>query len=134
MESLTIGKLARAAGVNLETIRYYQRRGLVVEPLKVQGGYRHYPAETINRIRFIKRAQQLGFTLEEIGDLLLLGDGHCKETQALATRKLAMIETRLADLENMRVTLKELITQCETGSNKAGCPIVESLKASMERG
>lgn len=133
MESLTIGKLARAAGVNLETIRYYQRRGLVVEPPKVHGGYRHYSVETINRVRFIKRAQQLGFTLEEIGDLLLLGDGHCKETQALAAKKLAMIETRLADLENMRMTLRELIIRCEMGNNKAGCPIVESLKASMER-
>ena len=133
MESLTIGKLARAAGVNLETIRYYQRRGLVVEPPKVHGGYRHYPAESIDRVRFIKRAQQLGFTLEEVGDLLLLGDGHCKETQALATKKLALIEIRLADLENMRVTLKDLISQCEMGNDRAGCPIVESLKAGMEK-
>lgn len=127
---LTIGTLASKAGVNIETIRYYQRRGLLQEPPKPREGYRHYPSESVDRVRFIKRAQKLGFTLEEIVTLLQLGDGHCAETQKLATQKLQLIEARLADLEKMRDTLTALVSQCGQETAQKGCPIVATLASS----
>ena len=92
-EQLTIGRLAKAAGVNVETIRYYQRRGLLDEPEKPLGGHRRYADSATGRVSFIKRAQQLGFTLEEVKSLLKLEDGQsCRETRLLAEHKLALIE------------------------------------------
>jgi MerR family mercuric resistance operon transcriptional regulator len=126
MKEMTIGVLARAAGVNIETIRYYQRRGLIGTPRKPPGGVRRYAANTLARLRFIKRAQQLGFSLREIGDLLELGSGACAETRVLAEARLADIETRLHDLQTMRRTLARLIQACRAG-REAACPIVESL-------
>ena len=97
---LTIGRLADQAGVNVETIRYYQRRGLVPEPDKPINGHRRYAAEASRRVRFIKRAQVLGFTLEEIGGLIQLDESHaCSETRELAARKLDVIDAKLADLK-----------------------------------
>ncbi len=124
---LTIGALASKAGVNIETIRYYQRRGLLQEPPKPREGYRRYPDDSVDRVHFIKRAQKLGFTLDEIVTLLQLGDGHCAETQKLATLKLQLIEARLADLEKMRNTLITLVNQCGQDATQTGCPIVASL-------
>jgi MerR family mercuric resistance operon transcriptional regulator len=127
---LTIGKLATAAGVNIETIRYYQRRGLLDEPDKPLGGYRRYPAEAAERVHFIKRAQQLGFTLEEVKGLLLLEDGqNCRETRLLAQRKLALIEERIDDLARMRRTLRGLIAECAKGGRPRSCPIIATLAA-----
>ena len=101
-DSITIGRLAQAAAVNVETIRYYQRRGLVGEPVKPLGGHRRYPPEAVKRVRFIKRAQNLGFTLDEVRGLLALDDGQsCHDTRRLAEKKLAVIEARLADLARM---------------------------------
>ncbi|WP_126312672.1 MerR family transcriptional regulator [Delftia acidovorans] len=106
---LTIGKLADAAGVNIETIRYYQRRGLLDEPPKPPGGHRRYAPEQAMRVRFIKRAQALGFTLDEVGALLTLDAVcACGETQALAVRKLGLIEQKMADLAAMQRVLGEL--------------------------
>lgn len=127
IKGITIGTLARKAGVNIETIRYYQRRGLLQEPPKPAEGYRLYPLEAVARVLFIKRAQRLGFSLEEIIHLLKLGEGNCSETKALALQKLSAIESRLEDLERMRRTLQELVQQCESGAATAGCPIVSSL-------
>ena len=124
--ALTIGRLARAARVNVETIRYYQRRGLLGTPRKPAGGVRHYPDEALARLRFIKRAQQLGFSLRDIGELLALGEQSCAQTRDLAERRLADIEARLLDLANMRRTLKRLIRSCQAGE-KTGCPIVRTL-------
>lgn len=126
MKDMTIGTLARAAGVNIETVRYYQRRGLIDTPRKPLGGVRRYPSTTLTSLRFIKRAQELGFTLREIGDLLELGAGACAETRALAETRLADIETRLRDLQAMRRTLLHLIETCRAG-REASCPILESL-------
>src|SRR5258706_7628452 len=127
-EQLTIGRLAAAAGVNVETIRYYQRRGLVDEPSKPLGGQRRYALSAATRVRFIKRAQQLGFTLEEVTGLLLLEDGqNCRETRLLAERKLALIEKRIADLTRMRRTLKGLIIECAAGRGRRSCPIIATL-------
>jgi len=132
-EELTIGRLAKAAGVNVETIRYYQRRGLVDEPSKPLGGHRRYAASAAARVRFIKRAQQLGFTLEEVTGLLRLEDGQsCRETRLLAEHKLALIEKRIADLTRMRRTLKGLITECAAGRGKRSCPIIATLSANLE--
>jgi MerR family transcriptional regulator, mercuric resistance operon regulatory protein len=124
---MTIGKLAGCAGVNVETIRYYQRRGLLDEPDKPLGGYRRYPAEMAKRVRFIKRAQALGFTLEEVGGLLRLDAARaCAETRELATHKLALIKEKLADLASMRKALAALVAKCDTGGRRA-CPIIQTL-------
>ncbi|HRM94060.1 MAG TPA: Hg(II)-responsive transcriptional regulator, partial [Alicycliphilus sp.] len=122
MSELTIGSLADEAGVNVETIRYYQRRGLMPEPDKPAQGYRRYDATTVKRVRFIKRAQALGFTLEEIGGLLKLDEAHaCAETRELASHKLQTIETKLADLVAMRKALTALLCQCDAGAMKGNC-------------
>lgn len=128
--SMTIGRLAHAAGVNVETIRYYQRRDLLDEPNKPLGGHRRYAPEAARRVNFIKRAQQLGFTLEEVKDLLMLEDGqNCRETRRLAQHKLQIIETRIADLDRMRRLLKGLIGECELGKQPRSCPIIATLSA-----
>lgn len=128
MSELTIGSLADEAGVNVETIRYYQRRGLMPEPDKPAHGYRRYDATTVKRVRFIKRAQALGFTLEEIGGLLKLDEAHaCAETRELASHKLQTIETKLADLVAMRKALTALLCQCDAGAMKGNCPIIHAL-------
>jgi len=132
-EELTIGRLAKAAGVNVETIRYYHRRGLVDAPYKPLGGHRRYAPSAVSRVRFIKRAQQLGFTLEEVTALLRLEDGQsCVETRRLAERKLALIETRIADLTRMRRTLKGLIIESAAGRRPRSCPIIATLSADLE--
>ena len=128
MSALTIGGLADEAGVNVETIRYYQRRGLMPEPDKPAQGYRRYDATTVKRVRFIKRAQALGFALEEIGGLLKLDEAHaCAETRELASHKLQTIETKLADLVAMRKALTALLCQCDAGAMKGNCPIIHAL-------
>ena len=131
-QKLSIGSLAKAADVNVETIRYYQRRGLVDEPSKPLGGHRRYAAAAAARVRFIKRAQQLGFTLEEIKELLLLEDGQsCREARMLAERKLGLIEKRVADLNRMRRLLKGLIAECGEGKRPRSCPIIATLSAEV---
>ncbi len=124
---LTIGRLAKAAEVNIETIRYYQRVALLVEPIKPLAGFRVYPSETINRIRFIKRAQKLGFNLLDIAHLLELGEGHCNDVREQAEAKLGQIEAQIKDLQTIRKTLKKLITECNGGDKSEPCPIVQSL-------
>ncbi|MGH8638893.1 MAG: Hg(II)-responsive transcriptional regulator [Burkholderiales bacterium] len=132
-EQLTIGRLAEAAGVNVETIRYYQRRALLAEPSKPLGGHRRYPAVAVKRVRFIKRAQQLGFTLAEVEGILLLEDGqNCRATRLLAEQKLALIAERIADLARMRRLLKGLITECKGGKRPRTCPIIATLSAGAE--
>ena len=129
-EGLTIGLLARAAEVNIETIRYYQRRGLLEQPPKPPRGRRRYSGVAVRRVRFIKRAQLLGFTLEEIGRLLQLEDGQsCRKTRLLAEQKLMVIEQRLADLTRVRRVLKGLVAQCAEGKRPRSCPIIATLSA-----
>lgn len=125
---LRIGTLAREAGVTVETIRYYQRRNLLGEPERPPRGQRAYPARYVDRLRFIKRAQALGFTLEEIAELLALdsGTGHAR-AQALASRRLAEIEDKIRDLERMRATLRELLHRCEHTRGRVACPIITGL-------
>ncbi|MEX6503812.1 Hg(II)-responsive transcriptional regulator [Pseudomonas zhanjiangensis] len=125
---LTIGQLAKAAGVTVETIRYYQRRSLLIEPSKPLGGHRRYPQEMVRRLHFIKRAQALGFTLSEVEDLLALdGASACSATRALAAHKREAIEKKIDDLAAMRGALDRLIRQCDQGGGKAGCPTINTL-------
>jgi len=127
-QRLTIGKLATTSEVNVETIRYYQRVGLIKEPPKPLNGFRVYPASDVNRVRFIKRAQPLGFTLKEIHELLDLGGGHCREIQVLAKQKLEKIESHMRDLKAMRKALNALVTQCELDENSdIHCALIDSL-------
>ncbi|MFV2059697.1 MAG: Hg(II)-responsive transcriptional regulator [Gammaproteobacteria bacterium] len=124
---LTIGFLARAADVNIETIRYYQRVGLIKEPEKPGTGYRMYSDDVVDRIRFIKRAQSLGFSLNEIGELLELGDGHCSDIRVRAEQKCDHIEQQIKDLRKLRKVLADLILTCQKKNDDFHCPIVEAL-------
>jgi MerR family mercuric resistance operon transcriptional regulator len=125
---LTIGRVAKLAGVNVETIRYYQRRGLLHEPDKPLGSYRRYPTETVRHLRFIKRAQALGFTLEEVASLLSLEQASaCAETRAVAAHKVDLIDRKIADLASIRAALASLVEQCDAGKSANGCPIIAAL-------
>ena len=127
---LTIGGLAQTTGVSVETIRYYQRRGLVDVPRKPLGGHRHYAAAVVLRLQFIKRAQQLGFTLDEIAGLLRLESGQdCREIRQLAEHKLAAIEKHIADLTLKHSTLASLIVECTPEQTARSCPLIISLSA-----
>ena len=126
--AMTIGELARAACVHVETIRYYQRLGLLPVPAKPYAGQRRYGEAELNRLRFIKRAQSLGFSLEEVRLLLDLARREpCSETKRIARQKLAAVEEKLADLNAMRTTLLELVNACDLGGSSDSCPIIECL-------
>ena len=123
----TIGRLAHAAGVNVETVRYYQRVGLIVEPDKPAQGFRKYSSDTLEQIRFIKRAQRLGFNLKEIAELLELNEGCCSDIRVRAELKRDKIEKQIRDLQALQTTLDQLIYACRSGKNERKCPIVETL-------
>ena len=133
MTGMTIGALAKAAGVHVETVRYYQRIGLLTPPLRAHGTIRRYPQQSLQRLRFIRRAQQLGFSLEEVAHLLELGDSrYCAETRDMAAEKLAAINAKIADLAAMKQVLAELVTACGKRSGARGCPIIDSLTRQEE--
>ena len=136
VENLTIGAFAQASGVNVETVRYYQRRGLLPEPRKPLGGIRRYGESDVARVRFIKTAQRLGFTLEEVALLLKLDDGtHCSDAAAIAQHKLAEVRARLADLGLMENVLADLVARCQKARGNISCPLISSLhSASVEPG
>jgi len=123
----TISKAAQRAGVGIETIRYYQRRGLIEEPDKPVEGYRLYPEQTIARVRFIKRAQELGFSLKEVKTLVELGDEKCLKTRDLAVLKLELVETKIRDLQSIENNLRDLIRYCDTRREDEACPIYYSI-------
>jgi MerR family mercuric resistance operon transcriptional regulator len=126
---LTISRVATEGGVSVETIRYYQRRGLLAEPPKPVGGYRNYPKEIVKRIRFIKRAQALGFSLEEVAELLQLDvEDACAKSCDLAERKLVVIDQKIAELAAMRRALAKLMAACDKKSRRGACPIIAALK------
>ena len=130
MRSFTTGELARETGVNVETVRYYERRGLITEPPRTESGYRQFSPKTIQRIRFIKRAQELGFTLKEIGQLLSIADGNgsrCEDVYEFTTEKIKEIEGKIQHLQRLRTVLTELAEICPNDGPIAKCPIVESL-------
>lgn len=126
---LTISQLAKAAAVNVETIRYYQSIHLISTPLKPLSGYRVYPDEAIGTLKFIKRAQQLGFKLTEIAELLELGSGNCADVREQAETKRKQIQRQIEDLSALRDTLDSLIQSCDTTTGQhTACPIVDSLR------
>jgi MerR family mercuric resistance operon transcriptional regulator len=128
--TLTIGRLARAAGVGVETIRYYQRRGLLPIP-GTSGAFRHYPAALLGRIRFIKRSQELGFSLDEIGQLLRLEDGTDRRSvRRISAERLEQIDAKVADLKRMQRVLGHLVAECEHADLNRPCPIIATLSAS----
>jgi MerR family mercuric resistance operon transcriptional regulator len=128
LEHLTIGAFAKAAGVNVETIRYYQRKGLLMEPDKPYGGIRRYGGADVARVKFVKAAQRLGFSLNEIGELLKLEDGtHCREAAELVTLRLADVRARLTDLTRMEQALSTLVNECCTHDGHVSCPLIDAL-------
>ena len=127
-ESMTIGALAQSAGVGVETVRYYQRRGLLPLPARSYGTIRRYDSDDTSRLRFIRRAQELGFTLDEIGELLELQDGTDRRAiRRIARTRLDQVESRLADLERMRGALEHVIHECEHAPGAPRCPIIEAI-------
>ncbi len=123
---LTISRLARLAGIGVETIRYYQRIGLLATPPRPAHGYRTYPADSLERLHFIARAKQLDFTLKEIAELLQLGPADCQTTRELAKHKREHIQRKIRDLQAMNEILDQLIACCETNRGD-DCPILASL-------
>jgi MerR family copper efflux transcriptional regulator len=133
-EKLTISRLAQLGGVNLETIRYYERQGLLAAPPRTAAGYRVFPREAARRLRFIKRAQELGFSLSEISELLALRMKPGTKQADMRTRaeaKIADIEQKIQSLQAMKKTLRQLTERCEGCGPLAECPILESLDEEM---
>ncbi len=128
MNSFTIGQAARAAGVGVETIRFYERKNLIVQPPKpASGGYRNYGDDIVRRIRFIRQAQELGFSLKEVGDLLNLRadpDSDCADVQRRARQKLAEVERKVAQLQQIGAALAEVIAACPSRGGLDGCSII----------
>ena len=133
MNGLTTGELAKQGGVNLETIRFYERQGLIPKPPRTPSGYRLFPTGTDQRVRFIKRGQELGFSLREIKELLALRldpDTTCREMRQRAEDKLCDIERKISDLKRMQVVLTRLAEACPGRGATIDCPILETLDAS----
>lgn len=127
---LTVGQLAEQAGVGVETIRFYEREGLLAEPRRSPSGYRQYTPDAAERVRFLRRAQWLGFTLRDAKELLALRDdpnADRAEVREKATGKLADIDTRIAELQAMRVELAKLVATCRGAGPAAGCPIIAAI-------
>jgi Hg(II)-responsive transcriptional regulator len=123
-------ELAGRAGVNSETLRYYERRGLLNEPPRTSGGYRDYPDAAVELLRFVKRAQELGFTLDEVEELLHLDSGgpdSCDAARALAEARKADLEARIADLQRMRDSLAGLVTTCDLPRADRHCPLLATI-------
>ncbi len=129
-ERLLVGQVARRAGVNVETLRYYERRGLLRQPPRRPSGYREYTSEDALRVGFIKRAQKLGFTLREIEQLLRLRDDRrasCDVVRSAAQAKVEDIDQKIASLKAMRRALETLVSSCESNRSARECPILEAL-------
>ena len=124
---LTIGKLATQANVTIETIRYYQRIGLLIEPTKPANGYRQYSSKVIARIQFIKRAQLSGFSLKEILELLSLDSSHCTDVRKMAEQKRKQIDDQIKDLTVLRNILDGLVKGCQTNPSTEQCSLIDAL-------
>jgi len=128
--SMTIGTMAATAGVNIETIRFYQRKGLVPKPKRSRGAVRRYGLEAVARVKFVKAAQRLGFSLVEIGALLKLDDGtHCKEAREMAEEKLTDVRAKLCDLQRIESALKTVVADCSGARGAVTCPLIASLRS-----
>jgi len=129
-EGMNIGAAARRAGVHVETIRYYQRRGLLPRLPPLQRGTRRYSADLVDQVRFIKRAQQLGFSLHDVAELLALAQGNtCSPVCTLAERKIEDVQRKIADLQSMQKALQGLVAGCYATRAEDPCPLVQALAA-----
>lgn len=130
MDSLTIGQVAKTAHVNVETVRYYERRGLLPEPARRPSGYRSYAPDAVRRIQFIRQAQQLGFSLQEVSELLLLRvdpEMSCREVKQRAETKIADIERKIEDLRSMQQALATLAETCSGEGPISECPFLDAI-------
>lgn len=130
-------QVAAQAGVNVQTLRYYERRGLLPLPDRLESGYRSYGADAVRTVRFVKRAQQLGFTLEEIDSLLDLADGgpeNCDAAKTLATEKVVQLEQKIAHLTAMRDSLRQFVATCGRSPGNRVCPMLDALKDHIDIG
>jgi MerR family mercuric resistance operon transcriptional regulator len=124
---MTISKLAKSAGVKLETVRYYQRIGLLRTPRRPDHGFRSYGDEDALHLRFVRHWQTLGFTLVEIAALLHLSSADCKEAERLAKERLTAVKVKIKDLRRLENALQNTVLQCEQRQPRAGCPLIEAL-------
>ena len=130
MKMLTIGQIARRAGVGVETVRFYERQGLLEEPERRESGYRQYTEEVVYRLRFIRRAKELGFTLKEIRELMAFRrdpSATRADVRQQAKAKIADIEAKIRDLQRMKEALHKLTASCRGHGPASGCPILEAL-------
>ncbi len=130
-ETLRTGEVAARSGVNVETLRYYERRGILANPGRRRSGYREYPPDTVRLVRFVKKAQGLGFTLAEVQELLRLRSDRtasCSDVRAAAVAKIADIDAKLRSLAAMRSALDALVASCKRGRSTRECPILEALE------
>jgi Hg(II)-responsive transcriptional regulator len=131
---MRIGAAAEQAGVNVQTLRYYERRGLLPRPPRRESGYREFPGEAVRVVRFIKRAQELGFSLDEIEELLKLRDDKRRDRvriRGIAERRVRQIDRKIAELHAMKKALARLLHCCREGSTLQ-CPIIEALDGGRE--
>jgi MerR family mercuric resistance operon transcriptional regulator len=136
MKPLTIGQVARSAGVGVETVRFYERQGLLEEPTRRESGYRQYPEDVVARLRFIKRAKEHGFSLREIKELLALRvdpGTTCAEVKSRAEAKIADIEERIQSLQRIKKALARLTAVCRGRGPTSECPILDALDKDQER-
>jgi MerR family mercuric resistance operon transcriptional regulator len=129
MAGLTIGKLAKAAGVNLETIRYYERIGLMPAPARSEGGHRNYERDHVRRLAFIRRARELGFSIDDIRALIALaepGDVACAKVRVIAAAHLCEVRAKLADLRRLEAVLADTVARC-VGETSPTCPVLDVL-------
>ncbi|MGH9106150.1 MAG: MerR family transcriptional regulator [Acidimicrobiales bacterium] len=123
-------QVAAEAGVNVQTLRYYERRGLLPEPDRSGSGYRAYGEDAVRTVRFVKGAQQLGFSLEEVETLLHLASGgpeNCDAAKVMAAEKLGQLDAKIATLSAMRDSLRQLVATCERTPDKRLCPLLEAI-------
>ncbi|HEX9672367.1 MAG TPA: heavy metal-responsive transcriptional regulator [Burkholderiales bacterium] len=136
MDGLTIGRVARSAGLAIDTVRYYEREGLLQKPARTPSGYRQYSADAVARLRFIRQAKELGFTLAEIRELLALKVApgkSCADVRARAQAKIADVEQRIAQLDRMKRALVKLAAACSGRGPTSECPILEALETRESR-
>jgi MerR family mercuric resistance operon transcriptional regulator len=129
---MTIGKLAEAAGLNVETIRYYQRRGLIAVPARPPNGQRRYAHAVLEHLAFIRRAQLLGFSLDEIGALMRLDESRCADGRVFAKLKLEELRARIAELRRMGDELERLMKRCDARARGEACPVLRTLNGEAE--
>lgn len=122
----TIGKLAKELGINVETVRFYERKGLIVQPLKPDSGYRIYDNTHVNQLKFILKAKALGFTLDEVASLMSLS-GSCADVESMGLQKLRLIREKIADLQRLEQVIQDMTNSCKANQDPNSCPIIYSL-------